>query len=148
MRPLLAFALLLLSIASAYAQPATHDDHAAIRAVIQQTEAANNAGDVDAWVALFADDAVYMAPGAPAVTTRAGLIDVARAGFVHEADIRITPDEIEVMGDWAFARSHVTGTVVVHGSGEVVDVDVKQIAIYRKGEDGWKIARLITNSNG
>jgi hypothetical protein len=32
-------------------------------------------------VALFADDFVYLAPGAPEVTTKGGLKEVAEAGF-------------------------------------------------------------------
>jgi uncharacterized protein (TIGR02246 family) len=121
---------------------------AAIRALIEEVEAANNAGDVERWVGFFSDDFVYMTANAPAVTTREGLVEVAEAGFRHDADIHIEPVEIEVHGDWAFARSAVTGTVTLQDSREVVAVDVKQIVIYRKGDDGrWKVARLIGNSN-
>ena len=123
-------------------------DVAAIEALIQNVQAANNAGDVDAWVALFAENAVYMAPGAPPVETKDELIEVARAGFVHDADITIEPVEIQVLGEWAFARTQVSGTVRLHNSDDVVAVDVKQLAIYEKQQSrGWKIARLIMNSN-
>jgi uncharacterized protein (TIGR02246 family) len=123
-------------------------DRSAIESLIEMTEAANNAGDVDAWVALFADDAVYMPPGAPAVTTREDLIEIAEAGFRHQADVDIEPIEITVQGDWAFARSRATGSVTLDGSGEVVEVDVKQIVIYSREADGtWRIARMIMNSN-
>lgn len=123
-------------------------DQRAIVDLIQRTQVSNNAGDVEAWVALFADDAVYMAPGAPAVTTRRGLREVAAAGFRHRADIAIDPVEIVVTGPWAYARTRVGGTVTVHPTGEVVAVDVKQIVIYRRTESGaWRIARLISNSN-
>ena len=58
------------------------------------------------------------------------------------------PLEIEVCGDWAFARNRVTGTVTLQRSREVVPVDVKQIVIYTRGADGaWRIARMISNSN-
>ena len=124
------------------------EEQKAIADLVQRTAEANNAGDVEAWVALFADDAVYMAPGAPAVTTTQGLREVAEAGFRHQADIRIVPLEITVTGSWAFARNSVGGTVVVHPSGEVVDIDVKQVVIYhREGAGEWRIARLISNSN-
>lgn len=121
---------------------------AAIAELIERTQEANNAGDVAGWVSLFAEDFVYMAPGAPAVRTRQELTEVARAGFRHRAAIDIEPEEIEVFGPWAFARSHVTGRVELAGSGEVVSVDVKQIVIYRRDAGGeWRIARLISNSN-
>jgi uncharacterized protein (TIGR02246 family) len=125
------------------------DDQRAIIDVMERTEEANNAGDVDAWVALFAADAVYMPPGVAAVTTREGLVDVAEAGFRHQADIDIRPLEVVLAGDWAFARTAVSGTVTVNPTGEVVQVDSKQLVVYRRDEDGrWRIARLITNRNG
>jgi uncharacterized protein (TIGR02246 family) len=133
---------------AAQQRPSPHDGKSAIAALIEQVESANNAGDVDRWVALLAPDLVYMAPGAPAVTTHHGLRDVAKTGFRNQASIQIEPLEIQVFGDWAFARNRVTGTVKLHESGKVVLVDVKQIVIYSKNEQGlWRIARLISNSN-
>ena len=122
----LASLVLLATLAGhlTYAQePSREDAQAAIRALIQRTEDANNAGDVDAWVALFADDAIYMAPNAPSVTTRAGLIEVAIAGFRHRASIDIEPLEIQIFGDWAFARTRVSGNVRLQGTGALVPVD-------------------------
>ncbi len=90
-----------------------------------------------------------MPPGSPTVDTREGLVEIARAGFRHAADIEIEPLEIRVLGDWAFARSHVTGTVTLAGSGEVVEVDSRQIVLYRRdGRGSWRIARLIINRPG
>lgn len=120
----------------------------AIADLVQRTAAANNAGDVEAWVALFAEDAVYMAPGSPPVTTTSGLVEVAEAGFRNRADVEIEPAEIVVTGRWAYARNRVRGSVEVASTGEVVTVDVKQLVIYRRTESGgWRIARMISNSN-
>lgn len=116
--------------------------------LIQRTAQANNAGDVEEWVGLFAEGAVYMPPGAPAVTTRRGLVEIAEAGFRHDSEIEIEPMEIVVTGPWAYARNEVSGTVTIDPTGEEVTVDVKQIVIYRRTESGeWRIARLISNSN-
>ncbi len=129
-------------------QQTARDDKAAIAALIDQVEAANNAGDVGRWVGLFARDFIYMAPGAPPVSTPQGLLEVAQTGFRNRASIEITPLEIQVFGDWAFATNGVTGSVRLHDSGQVVPIDVKQIVIYRRDEQGrWRIARLISNSN-
>jgi uncharacterized protein (TIGR02246 family) len=124
-------------------------DSVAIRALIDRTEAANNRGDVAAWVALFEDHAVYMPPGSPPITTRTGLREVASAGFSQfEAAIEIIPSELVVLGDWAFARSHVTGTAMPKAGGEAVPIDVKQLVLYHRQSDAsWRIARLINNSN-
>ena len=82
------------------------------------------------------------------MTTRPELVEIARAGFVHDAAIDIEAMEIHVMGDWAFARSRVGGTVTLDGSGDVITIDVKQIIIYRREAPGWRIARMISNANG
>lgn len=146
--------LLLLVLASAVSpscagtRPTKDHDRAAIEALLQELESANNSGDVDRWVALFAPDFVYMVPGAPSVTTRAELAEVARAGFRHRASIRIVPAEIHVVGDWAFSRNDVTGTVRLEGTGDEVSVDVKELAIFERVDRGpWRLARLIINSN-
>lgn len=123
-------------------------DRAAIVALIERVEEANNSGDVDGWVAAFAPDFVYMPPGSAAVTSHPELVEVAEMGFRNDASIQISPDEIEICGDWAFARSHVTGNVELHSSGEVIPIDMKQLVIYHRSESGqWLIARLIANSN-
>lgn len=123
-------------------------DSAAISALIEEVQDANNAGDVNRWVNLFAEDFAYMAPGAPAVTTRDALLQVARTGFRNKAAVDIAPIEIQVHGDWAFARNAVTGSVTLADTQRVVHVDVKQLVIYRKGADGrWRIARFSSNSN-
>lgn len=124
-------------------------DEAAIRELIRQTAAANNAADKLGWVALFEEGAVYMPPGTPEVATREGLLEAAATGFGgYAAAISITPAEIVISGDWAFARSQVTGSVTPRTGGEPILVNVKQLAIYHRQPDGaWRIARLMNNSN-
>ncbi len=146
-------AVLLLAGLAACAQgrvesdPAT--DEAAIRELIRQTAAANNTADMLGWVALFEEGAVYMPPATPEVTTREGLLEAAATGFGgYAAAIRITPAEIAISGDWAFARSQVTGTVTPRTGGEPIPVNVKQLAIYHRQPSGaWRIARLMNNGN-
>ena len=142
-------ALVVSACAGGSMQVDTAADEAAIRDLIRQTEVANNAADSLGWVALFDDDFVYMPPGAPEVTTDADLRAMAATGFGgYRADIRIEPVEITIVGDWAFARSNVSGSVTPRVGGDQIPVDVKQIVLYRRQADGsWKIARLIGNNN-
>jgi uncharacterized protein (TIGR02246 family) len=124
-------------------------DSTAIHALADRATAANNAGDVEGWVALFEEGAVYMPPGSPEVTTADGLREAAKAGFSrYTADIRILPSELTVLGDWAFSRSKVSGTVMPKAGGKPITIDVKQLTVYRRQPDGtWRIARLMNNSN-
>jgi len=127
----------------------TSADIEQIRELIRKSTEANNRGDVDGWVDLFDDNAVYMTNGMPEISTKEGLEEVARSGFTSgKTDIVMTPDEIEVLGDWAFARSQIKGIYTPNNDDTPLPIDMKQIAIYRRQADGsWKIARLIGNSN-
>jgi uncharacterized protein (TIGR02246 family) len=124
-------------------------DAAAIRALIERTAEMNRQGDAAGWVSLFEAGAVYMPPNLPEVTTREALLEIAEAGFrQYVPDVTIVPHEVEVFGDWAFARSTVTGRALPRADGDTIAVDMKQIAIYHRQADGtWKIARLIGNWN-
>lgn len=124
-------------------------DEIAIRELIAQTASANNAADTLGWVDLFEGGAVYMPPGMPPVSTRAGLEEMAATGFgPYAAAITIDPVEIVVSGDWAFARSEVRGTVTPRTGGDPIPVNVKQLVVYHRQPSGeWKIARFMSNAN-
>jgi uncharacterized protein (TIGR02246 family) len=124
-------------------------DSSAIQALNDRATAANNTGDIESWVALFENGAIYMPPGSPEVTTVEGLREAARAGFSrYAADIRIVPTELRILGDWAIGRSHVTGSVRPKAGGDSIPIDIKQLVIYRRQNDGsWRISRMMNNSN-
>ena len=131
----------------------TEVDKAAIRTFIRRAVEVNRAGDAAAWADFFAEGGVYMPANSPEVTTRAGLREAAERYFGEfQPKIVITPVEIEVSEDWAFAKTTVTGTLLPKSGGdpvpEPVPVNGKEIAVYRRQQDGgWKLWRLIGNSN-
>lgn len=124
-------------------------DEAAIRAILDSATAAHAAGDAQRLAALFTDDAVFMRDGDTAISGRAaleGYIGSVFAANVSTAAIR--PVEIQVSGDWAFARTSVSGALTPKDGRPPVQFDLKEIAIYRRQADGrWKVARLIGNGN-
>ena len=146
---LLAISILVAACADTAVEADTTADEGAVRELIRQTARYNNAADTLGWVGLFEDGAVYMPPGTPEVTTETGLLEVAATGFgSYETSINIEPLEVVILGDWAFARSQVRGTATPRAGGDTIDVDVKQLVLYRRQPDGtWRIARMINNSN-
>ena len=128
-------------------------DKAAIGALISRAVEVSRAGNGAAWAALFADGGVYMPANGPEITTRAGLEEFAQLYLGQfRSQTTITPVEIEVFGDWGFARTSVKGTIQAKVGGDPVpdpiSVDGKEIGIYRRQQDGaWKLWRLIGNSN-
>lgn len=155
-RLLVALVLAVTAMVSCSGPTVTRDpeaDKAAVRAFISRAAKVNQSGDPAAWTDLFAEGGIYMPANGPEVTTRAGLQEVA-AGYFGEFQpkVVITPVEIEVFGDWAFAKTTVKGTLLPRTGGdpvpEPIPVDGKEIAVYRRQQNGgWKLWRLIGNSN-
>ncbi len=89
---------------------ASTDDDRAIRELVSTWMSASKSGDVSTVLSLIADDAIFMVPGrAPfgkdafAAASRGQ----SNANFEGTTDIQ----EIQIFGDWAFLRNHITVTI-------------------------------------
>jgi uncharacterized protein (TIGR02246 family) len=112
--------------------------------------AALNAGDVDAWVACFTDDAVQMPPNFPA-NVGSDSIRGWSGGMLgaFQADFSLSPDEVEAAGEeWVFERGTYTITLTPKAGGEAIEEVGKYITLYQRQRDGsWLMARDIWNSD-
>lgn len=123
-------------------------DRAAIGAIIRDTQEANNAGDVDAWLSLFDQDFRYLGPSAPAIADRDSLRALATAGFSRwRSEIVIHPEDIAIFDDIALVHSTVRGLAIGRTIADTVAVDLKQLVVYRRTNRGWRIFRIAINSN-
>ena len=116
------------------------DDERAIRELVATWMAASQAGDTQTVLSLMADDVVFMVPGrepfgkAAFAAASEGMKGVRMEGT---SDIR----EIQVLGDWAYLRSHNTVTMTPP-AGEPVRRAGYTLTILRKQPDGkWRLAR-------
>lgn len=126
--------------------PAT--DEEAIRGLIASMETANNQGDADAWLGNWDDPFWYMPAYQPAVTNRDSLEAMTRTAFAGwSSDISIEPQDIQIRGDWAHAHSEVRGLAVSPDRTDSAHIDLKQLVIYHRTAQGWKISRLMINAN-
>lgn len=131
------------------AAPDTAADEEAIRAIMKEATAAHRAGDAQRWAALFASDAVVMPANQASLEGQEAVARMGQEMFqTFTSTAQVEPVELEVAGDWAFARTKLTGTLAPKAGGTPVQLDGKEIAIFRRQADGtWKVARLIGNSN-
>lgn len=131
---------------SAFADDA--EDAAAINTIWDSYEAARVAGDADSWLSLWDEGGVQMPPGMPARGKDVLMVGVPKAFVAMPASaMEISPEEIVIMGDWAFSRGNYTAALTSQGN--EVEVDGKFMTIFRRQEDAsWKIYRDIFNSNG
>lgn len=121
-------------------------NEAEIRAAERGLVQALQSSDPTAWVYVYTEDAIFVAPGGPAVQGRAALLQMARA-MKPLSSVALQPVRTEGSGSLA--------TVYAHGSwfsgrppeaGSVVKVRV--IIVWRKEADGqWRIAQELLHAD-
>lgn len=107
------------------------------------------AGDVDALIALFADDPVLLAQGQPAVTGRDAIRSLYEAVL---SEFRFTSEttlnEVDACGDLGYVWSTYRLSATPKGRGNSITSAGKSVFIVRRQRNGtWKIARLIDNGD-
>lgn len=118
-----------------------------IEAVLRGYAEALNTGDSLAWFNYFADDVVFTRSSGT-IEGRAGIEAWAQPIFdsydMHEA---ITPREIVVSGDWAFANLDIVFEGAPKTGGDTLSQDIRAIFIFERQPDlSWKIAHGMLSS--
>jgi len=129
-------------------------DLEAFRTAVQDTMdkycAAVNAEDSDLEISLWDQDGIQMAPGAPAVVGKAAIekrIQGKNQALDFEA-FTIHLEEVQVAGDWGYARGTYRLLVTPKAGGHTVPDHGKWLKIFKRQPDGsWKIFRNCFNSN-
>lgn len=137
-----------VSCGSERRRPIEDDQTASVRSVIARIIRADNAGDLEAVVGLYAEDAILLPPGdAPIRGLSAIREHYARIFDANELEVAFDSEETVVAGDWAFDRGTTTGWVRPRSGGAPVSIDDKYVMILRRDpERGWLISRLIWNA--
>ena len=129
-------------------------DVEAFRAAVQDTfdkySAAMNAEDSDVWILSWDENGIQMPPGAPAVVGKPAIEKMIRG--VHQAldweKFTIRLEEVQVGGDWGYARGTYSASITPKAGGETAFIDGKYLTILKRQPDGsWKIFRDCFNSN-
>ena len=112
-----------------------------IEVVLRGYTKALNTGDSQAWFNYFADDVLFTR-SSRTIEGRAGIEAWAQPIFdsydMHET---ITPREIVVSGDWAFANLDIVFEGVPKSGGDLLMQDIRAIFIFEwQPDNSWKIA--------
>lgn len=108
------------------------------------TEAVN-ARDVDRHLELVTEDVVWLPPGRPPVSGKAGLAGLLRPVF-EGFDLRfeITEPEVRMAGDWAVERGRFRTDLESRADGESGRHDGRYLVLWRRAGDGvWRIERYV-----
>jgi ketosteroid isomerase-like protein len=138
-------------VASASAAPAT-GNAAALAAIRNRSAAwvkAYNAGDADAALAFFAEDAVVMPPGAPALRDSAAIRQFVLKGIAgaKAKAIMLTLGSADDMGAAGSLAWHSGPYAILDQSGAAIDTG-KYLETWRKTGGNWRMIRRIWNSDG
>jgi uncharacterized protein (TIGR02246 family) len=125
--------------------PRTDPDRARIEAVLKRYETALNTSDTNAAVGIYADDAIFMPQGsAPAVGLTAIRQAYEQIFAAVELRVAFTIDEVKVLGDAAWMRTHSIGELSVRGAGMKVPGKNSELFIFEKQKtDEWRVARYL-----
>jgi uncharacterized protein (TIGR02246 family) len=137
---LLGLVALLLAPETAWTQ-----EDAIRRLVGEDYDKAMAAGDVSAKMRLYTADAVLMPPEGPTVSGQEAIRLWHVAFFKKGTSPGVSKvDEIQVFGEWGFARGTFSGTVPSRPGGPPSGVSEKWLVVVKRQADGsWKIARDI-----
>ena len=102
-------------------------------------------GDVPAKMRLYTVDAVLMPPEGPVVSGQEAIRLWHEVFFKKGTSPGVSKvDEVQVFGEWGFARGTFSGTAPSRTGGPPSSVSEKWLVVVRRQVDGsWKIARDI-----
>lgn len=128
----------------------TTADEAAIRGVLDDITRTFNAGDYDGMFALYRDDVVVSAPGAPDTIGKEAWRTAMAATLPPELGLKLHfhTQELEVAGGLAYERGTYSIDISDKATGAALQsVTGRHIHIFRREADGsWKGWRLFENS--
>ncbi|MES1244436.1 MAG: SgcJ/EcaC family oxidoreductase [Acidobacteriota bacterium] len=119
------------------------DDKARIAEIEHRIMAAFAAGDAEALVAQYTEDAVLLSPDYPAIQGRAAILEAYRAALdEYEMRLETVVEETEVAGDWAWMRGRFEHTSTRKADGAATTARGKYLVIARRDPDGaWRFHR-------
>jgi uncharacterized protein (TIGR02246 family) len=117
------------------------DDERAIRNLVATWIDASKAGDVATVLSLMTDDAIFMVPGQePFGKDAFAAVSETMKGMRMDGTSEVR--ELQVIGDWAYLRSHLEMTMTPPDGGRPTRRSGYTLTILRKEPDGnWRLAR-------
>ena len=105
-----------------------------------------NSSDAKLAQSLYAKDGIFMPSGAPSAIGSENILKSYEFIFSQiQLNIEFYIDEILVEGDFAFATTSSKGTTLIQATGETIPEENRELFVFEKVNDEWKIARYMFN---
>ncbi len=105
-----------------------------------------NTSDAHLAQSLYTKDGVFMPSEAPSAIGSVHILESYEFIFSQiQLNIEFHIDEIRLAGNFAFATTTSKGTVLIHANGQTVPEENREIFVFEKLDNQWKIARYMFN---
>ncbi|HEY5578306.1 MAG TPA: DUF4440 domain-containing protein, partial [Acidimicrobiia bacterium] len=121
----------------------THD----FTATLEGFDRAFRGGDVDAFAAMLASDAVFLLHQQPPLVGADGITETFRELFslVDTSAYEVTYDLMEVFGDRAYVLGSFTEVLRPRDGGPATYVNGRIVLFWRRDDDEWRLVRNLTS---
>jgi uncharacterized protein (TIGR02246 family) len=117
-----------------------------LQKLLDAYETSLNAGDAAKIEQLYTENGSFMPAGFPTATGRTAVRSAYNGVFANiKIAIHFTVEELTVKGDVAYARTHSAGTATVVATGATGPETNRELFVFERGANGWKIARYMFN---
>ncbi len=105
-----------------------------------------NTSDVNKVLMLYTNDGIFMPSNAPSAFGKEQLKGAYEFVFnAIQLNIEFYIDEIEVIGEYAFARTTSKGNTLIHANGQTIPEENRELFVLQKTNGQWKISRYMFN---
>ncbi len=105
-----------------------------------------NTSDVNKAVNSYTVDGVFMPSGAPTANGKEAIEGAYEFVFSQiQLNIEFFIEEIVIENDIAFAITTSKGTTLIHATGDTVPEENRELFVFEKENNRWKIARYMFN---
>ena len=117
-----------------------------IEALLSEYKKSLNTSDARLAQSLYAKDGIFMPTEAPSGIGSEGILTSYEYVFSQiQLNIEFFIEEIQVEGNMAFAVTSSKGTTLIHATGETIPEANRELFVFEKFNDEWKIARYMFN---
>ena len=120
-----------------------------IAAYIDAYAATLKAGDVNGWIALWADDARRMEPFQPARIGKDQIMASIQTFLdTFAIDLKINNEETTIAGDWGYISGTFLYSAIQRAGGGTMEISGSYLSIMQRQADGaWKVFRECYNTD-
>jgi uncharacterized protein (TIGR02246 family) len=117
-----------------------------IGALLSEYEKSLNTSDAKLAQSLYTKDGVFMPTEAPSGIGSEGILKSYEYVFSQiQLNIEFFIEEIEVEGNMAYAVTSSKGTILIHATGDTIPEANRELFVFEKFNNEWKIARYMFN---